>query len=200
MITGVIAALVFHACSRAALLRTITTQRTMDASSGSYTKERIPVMTRNTNLEKSDHACELTLVDESQIPYTDSSSPLSRLRKGIVVDTRIQAEVVNETGETVTGTITKLSDTGLQLTTSRQMLDCLQDGFLGLIKCKPTTIQLRFSLPSNLEPFDSVSALCMTTHARKTRRNTARIGMKFIEFSEGEDTLAEYLLFKEVIG
>lgn len=172
----------------------------MDASSGSYTKERIPVMTRNTNLEKPDPACELSLVDESQLPYTDSSSPLSRLRKGIVVEIRIQAEVVSETGETVTGTITKLSDTGLQLTASRQMLSCLQDGFLGSIKCKPTKIQLRFSLPSNLEPFDSVRALCMTTHARKARHDTARIEMNFIEFSEGEDTLAEYLLFKEAIG
>ena len=157
-------------------------------------------MTRNTNLEKSDHACELTLVDESQNPYIDSSSPLSRLRKGIVVDTRIPAEVVHETGETITGTIIQLSDTGLQLATSRQMLDCLQDGFLGLFKCKPTKVQLRFSLPSSLEPFDRVRAQCMTTHARKTRHNTARIGMTFIEFSEGVDTLAEYLLFKEVIG
>ena len=157
-------------------------------------------MTRNSTQSKSARACTLMLVEKPPKPCLDPGSPLSLLRKGTVVDTRIPAQVMTEAGESITGTIIELSGTGLQLATSRQMTDCLQTGFFGFIRCKPETVQLCFSLPSNLEPFDNVRVQCVTLCVRKTARSTARVSMKYLGFSEGEETLAEYLLFKEVIG
>ena len=156
-------------------------------------------MANHSNLSKTARAFTPTLSEASQKRCIDSSNPLFERQKGIRVDTRISADVITEAGVTMAGTIIVLSDTGMQLECSRQTMDCLQTGFLRFIRCKPVKIKLCFSLPSNVVPFDPVKVQCETVYARKTKHNTFRIGMKFLVFNEGEETLAEYLLFRAAI-
>lgn len=166
----------------------------------SVSKERIPVMTRTPYPTKKNHTCELMLVDDHKKPCIDSCNPLSMLHDGIVVGTRIPAQLMTEAGETITGKIIELCGTGLQLVASRQETDFLQSGVFGLTRHKPAIVQLCFSLPSNLVPFDSVSVQCLTHCVRKAANKTVRIGMRYLDFSEGEETLAEYLLFTDAVG
>ena len=166
----------------------------------SVSKERIPVMTRTPYPTKTNHTCELMLVDDHKKPCIDSCNPLSTLQNGIVVDTRIPVHLMTGAGETITGKIIELSGTGLQLVAGRQETDFLQSGVFGLTRHKPATVQLCFSLPSNLVPFDRVSVQCTTYCIRKAANKTVRIGMRYLDFCEGEDTLAEYLLFTDAVG
>jgi len=157
-------------------------------------------MTRTPYPTKTNHSCELVLVDDHKIPCIDSCNPASTLHDGIVVDTQIPAQLMTEAGETITGKIIKLCGTGMQLVASRQETDFLQSGAFGLTRYKPVKVQLSFSLPSNLVPFDSVRVQCMTHSVRKAANNTVRIGIRYLDFSEGEETLAEYLLFTDAVG
>ena len=156
-------------------------------------------MASHSNPSKTARAFTPTLVNASQKRRIDSGNPLFEQRESNRVATRIPADVITEAGVTMAGTIIVLSDTGMQLECSRQTMDCLQTGFLRFIRCKPVKIKLCFSLPSNVVPFDPVKVQCETVYARKTKHNTFRIGMKFLVFNEGEETLAEYLLFRAAI-
>jgi len=78
----------------------------------SVSKERIPVMTRTPYPTKTNHTCELMLVDDHKKPCIDSCNPLSTLQNGIVVDTRIPVHLMTGAGETITGKIIELSGTG----------------------------------------------------------------------------------------
>jgi hypothetical protein len=157
-------------------------------------------MAVKSNLSKTIRALTKTLAGKSAKPHIDTGRPLFWRPKGISVDTRISAKMTTETGENMTGTVVSLSDSGLQLLGSRQMADCLKACVLRLFRCKPTVVQLCFTLPSNLDPFDAVRVQCETVYARRTRHNTSRVGLKFLDFSTGQDTLAEYLLYREAIG
>jgi len=113
-------------------------------------------MASNPNLPDTVRAFTPGLVDAPQKPCIEPGRNLSGWRKSIRVDTRIPAEVVTESGVNVTGEILLLSNTGLQLQGNRQMVDCLQTGCLRFIRCRPATIRICFSLPSNLDPCDAV--------------------------------------------
>jgi len=157
-------------------------------------------MANNSILSKTIRAFTTTLASESGKPDIDTGSPLFWRPKGISVDTRISAELITGTGKNMKGTVVSLSESGLQLLGSRQMADCLKACVLRLFRCKPTIVQLCFTLPSNLDPFDAVSVQCETVYARRTRHNTSRVGLRFLDFSAGQDTLADYLLYREAIG
>jgi len=157
-------------------------------------------MANNSNLSKTIRAFTTTPASKSGKPHIDSGSPLFWRPKGICVDTRIAAELITETGKNMKGTVVSLSENGLQLLGSRQMADCLKACVLRLFRCKPTIVQLCFTLPSNLDPFDAVSVKCETVYARSARHNTSRVRLRFLDFSAGKDTLAEYLLYREAIG
>ena len=156
-------------------------------------------MANHSNPSKTARAFTPTLSEASQKRSIDPSNPLFERRKGIRVDTRIPADVITDAGVTMAGTIVVLSDTGMLLECSRQTMAFLQTGFLRFIRCKPVKIKLCFSLPSNVVPFDPVKVQCETVYARNTKHNTSRIGIKFLVFNEGEETLAEYLLFRAAI-
>lgn len=163
-------------------------------------KERIPLMANKPYLSNTIRGYTLITTDKSEKPHLDTSTPLFWRHTGTRIDTRIAAEVSTVTGNSMTGTIVAIFENGLQLLGNRQLADCMQAGILRFFRCKPAKLTVRFTLPSNLDPFEVVSVRCEAVYMRRTRHGQTRISLRFLDFSGGQETLAEYLLYRAAIG
>lgn len=142
------------------------------------------------------------LCETLETPHSQriESSFLIDLRKHPRYDTDLPAEVVGESGERASVTITNISLSGLRLEGSAQSFGAFFAKGHDLDQPTSTSLQVGFSLPSDSAHLVAVSVQSRVVYTRCKAADTYQAGMEFIEFHEGEDALREYLFYRRTAG
>lgn|GEM_PF-1909293 len=142
------------------------------------------------------------LCENLETPHSQrvESSFLVDLRRHPRYDTDLPAEVVAESGERVSATMTNISLSGLRLEGSGQAIGSLFSKRDSLDQPPSTSLHVSFSLPDDSGHLVAVKVQSRVVYTRRESDDVYHAGMEFIAFDEGEDALEEYLLYRRGTG
>ena len=150
-------------------------------------------MTDTPDIDGKDGDCLFEALD-THYSHLAEAKVLVDLRRHPRFDTHFSAEAIAENGLKTVVTITNISRSGLRLEANRQTLDALFPDFSRQSRYTPTTLRVLFTVPDGSGPNRTVQVQCRSVYIRREKQDTWHIGMKFVEFDEGNEALTDYLL------
>jgi hypothetical protein len=142
------------------------------------------------------------LCENLETPHSQrvESSFLVDLRRHPRYDTDLPAEVVAESGERVSATVTNISLSGMRLEGSGQAIGSLFSKRNSLEQPTSTLLHVSFALPDDSGHLVAVQVQSRVVYTRRDSDDVYQAGMEFIAFDEGEGALEEYLLYRRLTG
>ncbi len=130
---------------------------------------------------------------ETHYSHLTETKVLVDLRRHPRFDTQFSAEAIAESGHRTAVAITNISRSGLRLDADRYVLDALFPDFIRKTRYTPTTLQVHYSVPDGTGSHRRVNVQCKSVYIRREKQDVWQIGMKFVDFDEGEEALIQYL-------